>query len=75
MDHPFKLGQEHLPYPNGGGLKAAMTNQAPKSQKLEVDALKAKHEVELQKLREKHASSMKPKFQAPKKAMRRNQGR
>lgn len=75
MEHPFKLGQEHLPYPNGGGLKAAMTSQAPKSQKLEVDALKAKHEVELQKLREKHAGANKPKFQAPKKAMRRNQGR
>ena len=55
MEHPFKLGQEHLPFPNGGGLKAMST--APKSQKLEVDALKAKHEVELQKLREKHAST------------------
>ena len=73
MEHPFKLGQEHLPFPNGGGLKAMST--APKSQKLEVDALKAKHEVELQKLREKHASTNKPKFQAPKKTMRRNQGR
>jgi len=73
MEHPFKLGQEHLPFPNGGGLKAMST--APKSQKLEVDALKAKHEVELQKLREKHASANKTKFQAPKKTMRRNQGR
>ena len=35
MDHPFKLGQQHLPYPNGGGLKAMAT--APKSQKLEVE--------------------------------------
>ena len=48
---------------------------APKSQKLEVEALQKKHEVELQKLREKHASANKTKFQAPKKTMRRNQGR
>lgn len=74
MEHPFKLGPEHLPFPNGGGLKA-MSPQAPKSQKLEVEALQKKHEVELQKLKEKHASANKPKFQAPKKAMRRNQGR
>ena len=73
MEHPFKLGVEHLPYPNGGGLKAMATK--PKSQSLEVDALKAKHEVELQKLREKHAAANKPKSMAPKKAMRRNQGR
>jgi hypothetical protein len=33
---------------------------APKSQKLEVEALQKKHEVELQKLREKHASTNKP---------------
>ena len=73
MEHPFKLGQEYLPFPQGGGLKA-MSN-TPKSQGLEMDALKAKHEVELQKLREKHASANKTKFQAPKKTMRRNQGR
>ena len=73
MDHPFKLGIEHLPFPNGGGLKVA--SGKPKSQSLEIDALKAKHEVELQKLREKHAASNKPKYQAPKKALRRNQGR
>lgn len=52
-----------------------MAGSKPKSQSLEVDALKKKHEVELQKLREKHAAANKPKFQAPKKAMRRNQGR
>lgn len=33
---------------------------APKSQKLEVEALQKKHEVEMQKLREKHASSNTP---------------
>ena len=75
MEHPFKLGVENLPYPNGGGLKSAMAGKALKSQKLEVDALRAKHEVELQKLREKHSKANKPKFQAPKKAIRRNQGR
>ena len=75
MDHPFKLGQEHLPYPNGGGLKALMNKKAPKSQGMEIDALKAKHEVELQKLREKHAFANKPKMQTPKKPMRRTQGR
>jgi len=74
MEHPFKLGPENLPFPNGGGLKT-MSSRAPKSQKLEIEALQKKHEVELQKLREKHAASNKPKFQAPKKAMRRNQGR
>ena len=52
-----------------------MAQKAPKSQSLELDALKAKHEVELQRLREKHAKANKPKFSAPKKAMRRNQGR
>ena len=73
MDHPFKLGQQHLPYPKGGGLKAMAT--APKSQKLEVEAMKAKHAAELAKLQEKHSSNNKTKFAAPKKAMRRNQGR
>ena len=32
----------------------------PKSQKLEVEALKKKHEVELAKLAEKHAKTNKP---------------
>lgn len=75
MNHPFKIGQEHLPYPNGGGLKAMSNIAKPKSQSLEVDALKAKHEVELQKLREKHASANRPKLNTPKKPPRRTQGR
>ena len=41
MEHPFKLGQEHLPFPNGVGLKAMST--APKSQKLEVDEIGRAH--------------------------------
>lgn len=38
-----------------------MANTAPVSQKLEVEALKKKHEVELAKLQEKHAAANKPK--------------
>jgi len=53
-----KLKPAPLQYPNGGGLSAMAA--APKSQKLEVEALQKKHEVELQKLREKHASTNKP---------------
>jgi hypothetical protein len=34
---------------------------APKSQKLEIEALKKKHEVELAKLQEKHSSVNSPK--------------
>lgn len=68
-----KVEPAPLAFPNGGGLK--MSQQAPKSQGLEVEALKKKHEVELQKLKEKHAATNKPKSMAPKKAMRRNQGR
>ena len=52
-----------------------MAPKAPKSQSMEIDAMKAKHEVELQKLREKHAAANKPKFQAPRKPMRRTQGK
>lgn len=37
--------------------------KAPKSQKLEVEALQKKHEVELAKLAEKHAQANKPKPQ------------
>lgn len=33
----------------------------PKSQKLEIDALEAKHAAEIQKLKEKHASANKPR--------------
>ena len=73
MENPFKLGKEHLPYPNGGGLKA-MAQKAPKSQSMEMDALVAKHKAEVQKLREKHASAN-PKFRPPQKPVRKNQGR
>ena len=37
-----------------------MASQAPKSQKLEVEALKKKHEVELAKLQEKHSKVNSP---------------
>ena len=53
-----KLKPAPLKFPNGGGLKAMAT--APKSQKLEMEALQKKHEVEIQKLKEKHAASNKP---------------
>lgn len=53
-----RLKPASLKYPNGGGLKAMAT--APKSQKLEMEALQKKHEVEIQKLKEKHAASIKP---------------
>ena len=55
-----KVKPAPLKYPNGGGLNT-MAQKAPKSQKLEMDALKAKHEVEIAKLQEKHASANKPK--------------
>jgi hypothetical protein len=55
-----KIKPAPLAYPNGGGLKT-MASQAPKSQKLEMEALQKKHEVEIQKLKEKHAFSNKPK--------------
>jgi hypothetical protein len=48
-----------LAYPNGGGLKT-MANKKPESQKLEMEALEAKHKVEIAKLSEKHAKSNKP---------------
>jgi len=53
-----KLKPAPLAYPQGGGLKAMATR--PKSQKLEVEALQKKHEVEMQKLKEKHAAANKP---------------
>jgi hypothetical protein len=59
-----KLKAAPLTYPNGGGL-AAMANKPRASQKLEVEALQKKHEVELAKLQEKHtkenSSSVKAK--------------
>ena len=54
-----KVTPAPLAYPNGGGLKAMA--RGPKSQQLEVEALKKKHEVELAKLAEKHAKVNKPK--------------
>ena len=54
-----KLEPAPLKFPNGGGLKSMAT--APKSQKLEVEALQKKHEMEIQKLKEKHAAANKPK--------------
>jgi hypothetical protein len=60
VDHPFKLGQEHLPFPNGGGLKL-MASKTPESHKLEIEALEAKHKVEFAKLKEKHAAANKPR--------------
>lgn len=54
-----KVKPAPLSYPNGGGLKAMA--RGPKSQQLEIEALQKKHEVELQKLKEKHAAANKPK--------------
>lgn len=53
---PTKLTPAPLAFPNGGGLKT-MATKAPASQKLEVEALKKKHEVEIAKLQEKHAKA------------------
>ena len=61
-----KLKPAPLKFPQGGGLKA-MSN-TPKSQSLEMDALKAKHKVEIAKLEEKHAAVNKPKPMQKKKA-------
>ena len=54
-----KLEPAPLKFPNGGGLKSMASK--PKSQALEMDALTAKHKVEIAKLKEKHASANKPK--------------
>ena len=62
-----KLEPAPLKYPNGGGLKT-MAQKAPASQKLEMEALQKKHEVEIQKLKEKHAAANKPKPIKPVKA-------
>lgn len=37
-----------------------MASKAPASQKLEIEALQKKHEVEMAKLKEKHAAANKP---------------
>ena len=61
-----KLEPAPLTYPNGGGI-AAMTNKKPQSQRLEVEALEAKHKVDIAKLKEKHAKANSPKpVKAPK---------
>lgn len=57
-----KIKPAPLTYPNGGGMKAMATK--PKSQSLEMEALEAKHKVEIQKLKEKHASTNIPKVKA-----------
>jgi hypothetical protein len=54
-----KLEPAPLTYPNGGGLNA-MAHKKPESQRLEVEALAKKHEAEMAKLKEKHASQNKP---------------
>ena len=38
-----------------------MAGRTPQSQQLEVEALEAKHKVEVAKLKEKHAAVNKPK--------------
>lgn len=43
-----------------------MAKKAPKSQGMELEALEAKHKVEIQKLKEKHASANKPSTQKAK---------
>ena len=44
-----------------------MTNKKPQSQRLEVEALEAKHKVDIAKLKEKHAKANSPKpVKAPK---------
>ena len=54
-----KVEPAPIKFPNGGGLKAMASK--PASQKLELDALEAKHKVEIAKLKEKHAAANKPK--------------
>ena len=60
-----KLKPAPLAYPNGGGL-AAMANKPRASQKLEVEAMEAKHKAELAKLKEKHAKESAPRPMTPK---------
>ena len=57
-----KLEPAPLKYPNGGGLNTMASK--PKSQELEIDALLAKHKVEIAKLKEKHAAANTPKVKA-----------
>ena len=62
---PTKIAPAPLAFPNGGGLKHVSTG-AGKRQKLERDALEAKHEVERAQLAEKHAKENQPKTSATK---------
>jgi len=55
-----KLEPAPLAYPNGGGI-AAMASKKPQSQRLELEALEAKHKVDIAKLKEKHAKANAPK--------------
>lgn len=55
-----KLKPAEIKYPNGGGLKA-MANKRTTTQSLEMDLLQKKHELEMAKLKEKHAAANKPK--------------
>jgi hypothetical protein len=54
-----KLKPAPVKFPNGGGL-SAMANKPRESQRLEVEAMEAKHKAELAKLKEKHANENKP---------------
>ena len=58
--HRTKLTPAPLTYPNGGGL-SLMATKPRESQKLEVEAMEAKHKAELAKLKEKHSNENKPK--------------
>ena len=60
-----KLTPAPLTYPNGGGL-SAMAQKPRASQKLEVEAMEAKHKAELAKLKEKHAKESSSSVKAKK---------
>ena len=49
-----------------------MNKKQSASQKLEVEALQKKHEAELARLKEKHASENKPAMPTAKKAAKKN---
>lgn len=52
---PTKVTPAPLAYPNGGGLKL-MSKKPRESQRLELEALEAKHKAEIAKLKEKHSN-------------------
>lgn len=64
-DTPKKTRLELGPvkYPNGGGI-AAMANKQNKIKEHEINVAKAKHELELAKINEKHSKSATPKKKA-----------